>query len=82
MEHEIEDFNALLVLMKKDLSLLIRSLKGEVLMTFELEALQNHLKKNTVPPTWLDLSPELNLKLSEWVEHLRMRNEQYLCWVS
>ena len=68
--------------MIKSLSDLQRALKGEMVMTYELETMQNALFDNIVPQIWKSVSYPSLKPLSAWVNDLMDRLEFIHDWIA
>jgi len=78
---EIIRYNRLLEVMKSSLENVKKALKGEVVMSEELEQVANSLHDNQVPKLW-DSKGFLSLKpLASWIEDLNERIKFLSGWV-
>jgi len=67
---EIERYNKLLVKMNTSLENLQQAIKGEILMSPELDTMFSSLLKNYVPPNWSEVSFPSLKPLSSWITDL------------
>jgi len=78
---EIIKYNNLLTVMKKTLIEVKKALKGEVVMSEELEFLANSLHDNQVPKLWADKGFLSEKPLASWIIDLNDRIEFLSKWV-
>ena len=81
LAQEVIRYNRLLVVMAKMLSDVQKALKGEVVMSEELELLATSLFNNQVPAAFSTVGP-LSLKpLSSWITDLNERMDFVSKWI-
>ena len=73
LNHEITRFNKLLATCLKSLQELGKALKGQVLMSEDLEGVYSALLNNTTPKTWLKVSYPSLKSLPVWIDDLSAR---------
>ncbi|XP_067132954.1 dynein axonemal heavy chain 2-like [Centruroides vittatus] len=78
--HEIENYNKLLCIIKYTLQDLKHGLKGEKLLSEELEEIFDDFYQKKVPEIWKKIYPSLK-KLGSWVEDLIKRISHFDKWV-
>jgi dynein heavy chain len=67
--------------MNSSLALLLKAVKGLVIMSPELDLMSSSLTKNQVPPNWqADAYPSLK-PLASWIKDLSERVEFMRCWL-
>ncbi|OMJ74343.1 hypothetical protein SteCoe_26764 [Stentor coeruleus] len=71
--HEIERFNGLLKKMKSSMLDLQKAIKGEIVMSQELDDMYSAILKFQVPPNWKRVSYPSLKPLSSWVSDLKDR---------
>lgn len=71
--HEIERFNGLLKKMKSSMLDLQKAIKGEIVMSQDLDEMYLAILKFQVPPNWKKVSYPSLKPLSSWVSDLRER---------
>jgi len=74
-------YNRLLQTMRSTLKDLMRALKGEMVMTEELESMADSLFTNTVPELWSTVAYPSLMPLAAWVDDLRARVAFISDWV-
>ncbi|XXQ30104.1 AAA+ ATPase domain-containing protein [Plasmodiophora brassicae] len=74
-------YNRLLVRVKETLIALGKALKGEMVMTAELESMADSLFKNQVPDVWSAVAYPSLLNLSSWVNDLHARMAFINGWI-
>eukprot|EP01083_Nonionella_stella_P111300 326422_1 len=75
-------YNKLLRVMRKSLLCLQRAIRGEMVMTTELETMANSLFDNIVPANWQAVAYPSLKPLSSWVADLLTRLEFIHDWIS
>jgi len=78
---EIERYNRLLTKIKTSLELLMKAIKGEVVMSPELDLMFSALLKNQVPQNWQDVSYPSLKPLASWITDLSKRVEFMRAWL-
>lgn len=78
---EIERYNRLLTKMASTLALLMKAIKGLVIMSPELDLMYTALMKNQVPPNWSDISYPSLKSLASWIKDLNLRVEFMRNWI-
>uniref|UniRef100_A0A7S1KN20 Dynein-1, subspecies f n=1 Tax=Percolomonas cosmopolitus TaxID=63605 RepID=A0A7S1KN20_9EUKA len=76
---ESQRYNELLDIIRSSLSDLILSVKGELVMTEELEEVFRYLYEGKVPPLWKKAYPSMKL-LASWIRDFSQRMEQLKDW--
>jgi dynein heavy chain len=79
---ELLRFNKLLSTMRSSLASLQRALKGEVLMSEELEQMGDALFDNRVPKQWMRVSFASLKPLAGWVADLSQRLNMFTSWLA
>ena len=82
LKQEVQRFNNLLQVVKVSLHQLIRAMKGEIIMSAEIEEVSESLQVNRVPQLWTRNSYESMHNLGTWVADLRKRINFLNKWVS
>jgi Dynein, heavy chain len=82
LQQEIERFNRLLTVMRKTLNELKRAIKGEVLMSVELDKMYQSLLNNQVPALWKKVSYPSLKNLASWFEDLIQRVAFFEQWLN
>lgn len=81
LTQEVIRYNRLLKVMASNLANLQRAVKGEVVMSEDLEKIANSLFDNQVPGVWADKG-FLSLKpLASWIKDLTTRVEFISSWI-
>jgi dynein heavy chain len=78
---EIERYNRLLIKMNDSLSMLVKAIKGLVIMSPELDLMCSALQKNQVPPNWQAIAYPSLKPLGSWVKDLTERVEFMRSWL-
>lgn len=81
MEQECARFNELLVVIQKSLVSLKKALKGESIMSADLDRMYLSLINNQVPDLWKDKSYPSLKSLSAWFEDMILRVEFFRSWM-
>lgn len=76
---ESQRYNDLLSVIKTSLQDLILSIKGEVVMTEELDEVFRFLLEGKVPPLWKKVYPSMKL-LASWIRDFSLRMQQLKDW--
>lgn len=74
-------YNKLIETMEISLPLLIKALKGLVVMSTELEEISNSVALNQVPPSWSNKAYPSLKPLKPWVDDLMLRLQMVLDWI-
>jgi dynein heavy chain len=74
-------YNKLIGVMETTLPLLLKALKGLVVMSNELEAISNAIAVNQVPKSWASVAYPSMKPLSAWVEDLMERLQFIQDWI-
>ena len=74
-------YNKLLLMIQTSLRSLQKAIKGEMVMTTELETMANSLFDNTVPKNWESVAYPSLKPLSSWVDDLVERLEFISNWI-
>ncbi|EGR31243.1 hypothetical protein IMG5_115030 [Ichthyophthirius multifiliis] len=82
LSQECERFNKLLLIIKNSLQNLQKALKGEVVMSLELDNLSQSLLLNQIPDMWKSKSYPSLKPLSSWFEDLVKRIDFFKNWLS
>ncbi|KAL4466850.1 hypothetical protein ABPG74_010447 [Tetrahymena malaccensis] len=82
MNQECERFNKLLSVMKQSLSNLKKAIKGEVVMSAELDKTYTSMMNNTVPEMWKARSYPSLKPLQSWFDDLVKRTEFFRQWLN
>lgn len=78
---EVERYNRLLTKMATSLSLLMKAIKGLVIMSPELDLMYTALMKNQVPPNWAEIAYPSLKGLASWIKDLGQRVEFMRNWM-
>lgn len=81
LTQELDRFNKLTRVIKGSLNDLKKAIKGEVLLSAELEAALNSLKDGTVPEMWISKSYPSLKKLGGYVADLLQRLKWFEDWI-
>lgn len=82
LAQEVIRYNKLLKVMKRDLVLVQKGLKGEVVMSEDLDSLANSLFNNQVPDAFTKVGP-LSLKpLGSWIADINERCDFITKWIA
>ena len=73
LTQELDRFNKLTMTIKNSLNDLKKAIKGEVLLSSDLEAALNSLKDGTVPAMWIAKSYPSLKKLGGYIQDLQER---------
>jgi len=79
LQQEIQRYNILLRVMKSSLIQLEKGIKGEVVISPELEMMMYSLNQNTVPKAWSDSYFSMK-NLGNWNTDLKARYEFFELW--
>lgn len=77
---ECTRYNRLLKVVRRELSDMLKAIRGEVVMSGDLEAVGNALFNNIVPDSWSKAYPSL-MPLSAWVTDLTQRLAFINSWI-
>jgi dynein heavy chain len=78
---EVERFNNLNQVIAKSLDTLKKAIKGEAVMSDDIDKMYNSMQNNKVPEMWsFHAYPSLK-PLSSWVENLQLRIEFIRSWL-
>ncbi|CAH1791320.1 unnamed protein product [Owenia fusiformis] len=80
LRQEIDRFNLLLGVIHKSLKALTLAIKGEIVMSDELEEAYNAMLKQRVPARWKQMSYESCKPLFPWVKDLVQRVDMFYNW--
>jgi len=80
LTQEAMRYNKLLRCIKESLHDLKKALKGELVMTAELELLSNKIFNNQVPGMWENVAYPSTMPLAAWVEDLKLRLAFLKAW--
>lgn len=72
-------YNRLLSLIEKDLSMLLKCIRGLAVLTSNIEIVFNALENGVVPSLWLTIYPSLK-PLGSWTRDLVLRVEHFKDW--
>ncbi len=78
---EVERYNVLLELVRASLTDLYLALRGEIVMSLEIEAVLESVARNRIPVRWLLASYLSEYSLSEYVKDLRRRTDFLRQWM-
>jgi dynein heavy chain len=78
---ELIRFNKLIGVVRKSLNDVQRAIRGEVVMSAELEAMANSMYNGKVPAMWHAVAYPSLKPLSSWVIDLLQRLEMYSTWI-
>jgi dynein heavy chain len=78
---EIERYNKLLAKMGSSLALIMKAIKGLVIMSPELDLMYSALLKNQVPPNWSEVAYPSLKPLASWIRDLNQRVEFMRNWL-
>lgn len=78
---ELERYNRLMAKMESSLALLSRAVRGQVVMSPELDLMASALLKNQVPPNWQQVAYPSLKPLAAWVKDLAARVEFMRDWL-
>ena len=67
---EIERYNRLLFKMSTSLTLLMKAITGNVIMSPELDMMYSALLNNIVPPNWSEVAYPSLKPLASWIKDL------------
>eukprot|EP00792_Barthelona_sp_PAP020_P009040 TRINITY_DN3265_c0_g4_i2.p1 TRINITY_DN3265_c0_g4~~TRINITY_DN3265_c0_g4_i2.p1 ORF type:complete len:4140 (+),score=1212.96 TRINITY_DN3265_c0_g4_i2:30-12449(+) len=81
LQQEVVRFNGLLERVHSTLHNLIKALKGEVVLSLELEAMGDSLFNNLVPELWSQVAYPSLKPLSSWVQDLQLRINFLQRWI-
>jgi dynein heavy chain len=79
---ELVRFNRLLTVIRTSLSELQKAIKGEVVMSAELEAMSYNMYDNVVPNIWSAVSYPSTKPLGAWVNDLKKRLRMFTEWLN
>lgn len=82
LKQEIQRFNRLLTLMKKTLEDLKKALKGQVIMSEDLDLMYTAFMNNRVPTNWSNIAYPSLKPLASWVSDLRDRVSFIRQWLT
>jgi len=82
LSQEVERFNRILSVQRKTLAELKRAIKGEVVMSVELDKMYQSLLNNQVPLLWQKVSYPSLKSLSSWFDDLIKRVEFFNNWLN
>lgn len=82
LSQEIERFNRKLNVMRRTLAELKKAIKGEVVMSMELDRMYQSLLNNQVPLLWQKVSYPSLKNLASWFEDLVKRVEFFSTWLN
>lgn len=82
LSQEVERFNRVLNVMRKTLLELKKAIKGEVVMSAELDKMYQSLINNQVPLLWQKVSYPSLKNLASWFEDLIKRVEFFSNWLN
>ena len=77
---EMERFNMLVVTISSSISELLKALAGEIGMSEQLDNIANSFFIGQIPQGWLRFAPQTLKMLSNWIQHLMRRADQYKLW--
>ena len=66
MVQEVERFNLLLRVIKDSMENLVKAIEGEIIMSEELDMMQEALLKNVVPKNWENYAYPSMKALNSW----------------
>jgi dynein heavy chain len=78
---EVDRYNALIELVRTSLQDLYLALRGEIVMSLEIEVILDSVAHNRTPIRWLRASYLSEYSLSEYVKDLRRRTEFLQHWM-
>lgn len=81
LTQELDRFNKLTKTIKNSLRDMKKAIKGEVLLSAELEAALHSLKDGTVPEMWISKSYPSLKKLGGYIIDLQVRLEWFKDWI-
>jgi len=81
LTQELDRFNNLTKVIKDSLNDLKKAIKGEVLLSSDLEAALNSLKDGTVPAMWIGKSYPSLKKLGGYINDLLERLQWFTDWI-
>jgi len=81
LSQEVDRFNKLLAVMRASLTELQRAMKGQVVMSGELEGMYAALLYNQVPPAWASAAYPSLKPLAGWVDDLLARLQFIRTWM-
>ena len=82
LSQEVERFNRILKVMRRTISELKKAIKGEVVMSVELDKMYQSLLNNQVPQLWQKVSYPSLKNLASWFEDLIKRVEFFSNWLN
>ena len=82
LSQEVDRFNRLLNVMRKTLAELKKAIKGEVVMSLELDKMYQSLFNNQVPQLWQKVSYPSLKNLASWFDDLIKRVAFFSLWLN
>ncbi|KAB0803715.1 hypothetical protein PPYR_00685 [Photinus pyralis] len=79
---ELERYNKLLSVMKRNLQQLKKALVGEIGMDAVLDNVAISLYNGQLPASWRKLAPATRKNLGGWMQHFQARHSQYSFWAA